>query len=326
MIFSSLFKKKPSWQHKDSTLRITAINDELQLNDDVHLDILVSMISGDDSDLVRRAALIKLHDFDVFVQASDSNSSEKVRSFAAKQVEKILIGSHAITLTAQQKQTFLLREQVSLPLLELCLSHEKNSDLIIALFEQINTRKVSHASPKKKNNSNQFLINTFTQKQDELVQIYLLKKVDDAKLLEKLVKKSCSDTVSVLINNQLNDIHQIEQKPLVLTKQAQLILSKLLALKDNLDYGVFQNKKLLLDEEWQLIQSDFDCLTLEQQQLLHLKYDSINEQLGKTFASKVEAFEQQKIADKLKYDKQQAKVEFSQAVHEKKPAINYRRI
>jgi len=317
MIFSSLFKKKPSWQNQDSTIRITAINDELQPNDDDHLDVLVSMISGDDSDLVRRAALIKLNDFDVFVQASDSNSSEKVRSFAAKQIESILVDSHAITLTAEKKEIFLLREQVSLPLLELCLSHEKNSDLVIALYEQINTRKISHVSPKKKHNSSQLLINTFTQKQDESVQIYLLKNVDEVKLLEKLVKKSCNDTVSTLINNQLNDIHQIEQKPLVLTKKAQLILSKLLALKDNLDYGIFQNKKLTLDKEWQLIQGDFNCLTLEQQQLFHLKYDSINEQLGKTFASKVEAFEQQKIADKLKHDKQQAKVEFSQTVHEK---------
>jgi len=316
MIFSSLFKKKPNWQHQDSTLRITAINNELQLDDDAHLDILVTMISSDDSDLVRRAALIKLHDFEVFVQASNNNSSDKVRSFAVKQIENILVGLHAITLTVAQKQKFLSTGNTSLPLLEHCISHEQDSDMIIALFELINSRKTTHGNAHKKSNNHQLLINTFTQKQDELVQLYLLEKVTEAKLFEKLIKKSCNDNVSTLIKNRLTEIHQIEQKPAVLTKQAQLILSKLLALKDNLEYDIYQKKKLLLDEEWQAIQGDFSYLTIEQQQLFNLKYDNLNEQLTKTFASKVEAFEQQKIIDKLKYDKQQAKVRFSEALHE----------
>jgi len=315
MIFSSLFKKKPSWQHQDSTIRITAIHDELELKNNEHCDILASIVNEDDSDLVRRAALIKLNDFDIFVQTSINNTSEKVRDYSFKQIEEILTDQHAIKLAAKQKQDFLASKNTSLSLLEHCLSHETDSDLVIALFEQVSERKNKHAGNKKKSNS-QFLINTFNQKQIESVQMYLLAKVDELKLLEKLAKKACNEQVHAQINSRLNEIHQIEQKPVQLTNKAQLILSKLLALKDNLDYSIFQTKKKVLDDEWQAIQVDFDCLSAEQQKLLTLKFDSINEQLTKLFASKFEAFEQQKIADKLTYDKQQAKVEFSQAIFE----------
>ena len=314
MIFSSLFKKTPLWQHQDSTLRITAINNELAITDVKSRSILIDIMNEDNSDLVRRAALIKLHDFDVIVQAYDSNSSEKVRAFAEKQIEAILANAHAIKLTAEQKEKFLFNEQVNLSLVEHCLYHEQESNMIIALFEQINSRKSNHVNHKKNSNSHQLLLNTFTQKQDQLVQLHLLTKVSEVKLFEKLSKKVCNETVLITINTQLNDIHQRKQKPLILAQKAQLILSKLMALDDKLSYEVYANKKLLLAQEWQTIQADFSCLNIEQQQRLASKYTALSEQLTKTFASKIEAFEQKKIVKKLNDDKQQAKAAFSQTL------------
>ena len=74
MIFSSFFKTKANWQHKDATVRITAINDELSASNSEQLGILTELIQQDVSDLVRRAALIKVASFDSYLEASHKNS------------------------------------------------------------------------------------------------------------------------------------------------------------------------------------------------------------------------------------------------------------
>ena len=77
MIFSTLFKTKAKWQHKDATTRIAAINDELSTTNSEQQAILSMLIKEDCSDLVRRAALIKLACFDRYLEESKTNDQDK---------------------------------------------------------------------------------------------------------------------------------------------------------------------------------------------------------------------------------------------------------
>jgi len=116
MIFSKLFKTKNTWQHKDATVRITAINDKLSADNAEQLIILTDLIKQDVSDLVRRAALIKVGSFDCYLEASRENSQQKIKQFAAKQINDILTTDHNIILSSILKED-LLAQEAKIPLL-----------------------------------------------------------------------------------------------------------------------------------------------------------------------------------------------------------------
>lgn len=103
MIFSKFFK--PTWQHKDSAVRLEAINNELSLKVDEHYNVLMELAKNDESELVRRSALLKINSLSVWYEASQSNSMNAVKAFSEKQVEKVLLGHHDIRLTTKDKKT-----------------------------------------------------------------------------------------------------------------------------------------------------------------------------------------------------------------------------
>ena len=83
MIFSRLFSKKHKWQAKDSNVRIAAINEELSLHNSDEKQVLLSLLSEDESELVRRAALLKLNDFNVYLSSSNSNDNVGIKKFSS---------------------------------------------------------------------------------------------------------------------------------------------------------------------------------------------------------------------------------------------------
>lgn len=310
MIFSSLFKTKPNWQHKESTVRITAINNELSPDNSEQLQILSDLIKRDNSDLVRRAALIKVASFDCYLEASLENSLEKTKQFAAKQLHEILATENTLVLSTDEKHRILEKhaEQSVLPtpLLEAWLIHEQDSSLIIALYQLINVNKTS----------SHFLFNTFSQKQNVELQTSILNQVTDVKLLEKLNKKACDKTITQLIEEKLSRIQVAIEKPQKLTKQLQLVLAKLQALKDVNDYGVYKQRKSKLFQEWQALESDMSVFTAEEATEFSEKYQRIMDHLEKLFVAKAENYQQQIIADKLAHDKQQDKKDFTQQLNQ----------
>lgn len=305
MIFSSLFKSKPNWQHKDSNVRIAAINDDLNNTNTEHHDILISLVNEDSKEIVRRAALIKLNNFDLYLQASKYNSNDKVQHFCQTQIMAMLAGTHQLVLTTEQKNAFIDSDTATTSILEHWLNHESSTDIIIRLFEKISLKK----------QTNNLLLQTFLKKQYPAVQLHLVKQVDDLKLLEKLTKKACNDEVRALISEKLDGLIEAAEKPEKLKKQLQLILSKLLALKENLDYGNYLNKKAVIEKEWQGCKQEMVCLSDEDSLIFIEKHENISIQLTTIYAAKVEAFEQQKIAEKLMFDKQQAKAHFSKELN-----------
>ena len=106
MIFN-LFKSKNKWQHKDSNVRIAAINEELDVNNSENKATLLSLLNDDNNELVRRAVLLKLDSLDDYYSASITNNNKVVQEFSHTKIQDILAGTHAIRLTVDQKKNFL---------------------------------------------------------------------------------------------------------------------------------------------------------------------------------------------------------------------------
>jgi hypothetical protein len=310
MIFSKFFKTKVNWQHKDATVRITAINDELSADNSQQYPILIDLINQDVSDLVRRAALIKVGTFDCYLESSQHNNQAKVKQFSAKQVHDILATDHNVVISIEQKKT-LLAQQATTPLLstavlEAWLAHEKDCAIMIALYQQISARKTTM----------HLLTHSFGQKQHPDFQTYLLNQVDDSKVLEKLSKKACNDVLAQQIQDKLSAIQTAIEKPQKLSKKIQLTLAKLQALKDVADYAIYKQRKSVLINDWKMLESEFDIFTGEELAVFNDKYQSIMTQLETLFIAKAENYQQQIIADKLAHDKQQDKKEFTQQLNQ----------
>lgn len=308
MIFSSLFKSKNKWQSKDSSVRIAAINDELKVDDKAGRGILLELIAHDESDLVRRAALIKLADFSEFVNASQHNSNSKVKRFAQKQVQDMLYGQHQNELNEQQKSAYLANTELSTHELDAWLNKEQSDTIVLSLFDLLKEKKSNQINSKQ-----QLIINTFTHKSDA-VKRHILSGVTEATLLEKLLKKADSEDIATIINEKLTDIAAERDRPIKVKKQVQLLVSKFLALKDVREYSTYIEKKSDLEEQWQAMSANLDCLTVEDQKSFTDKFDSISQQLNNIFASKAEAYQQEKIALQLIEDKARAQAEFSQRI------------
>ena len=314
MIFN-LFKSKNNWQHKDSNVRIAAINDELTNNSE-DTTVLLSLLHDDDSELVRRAVLLKLNNFDHYLTESSVNNNKNVRDFAKSQVQDILSGKHRIILSTKEKQDFLSKvkankeQAVDNLLLNQWLDHESEPSLVVSLFEVLIQNK----------NTTPFILQTFIKKQSSEIQKHLLSlefsELNDSSLLTKLSKKAVDDEVVHIINTRLAKLIEEKEKPKRLLKQKQLVLAKLLALKDQSDYAYYLTNKSALVDEWQQDIAEISCLTQEDQETLLNKFTKITGQLTQIFAPKEEAYQQAKIAEKLLNEKNTAKESFNQVIAE----------
>ena len=315
MIFN-LFKSKSNWQHKDSNVRIAAINDELSPAQPEDKTILLSLLNEDSNELVRRAILLKLNSFTYYLQAHATNNNSKVQRFATEQIHDILANKHIITLSFDEKQTLLTdilagkkpkaEHSLDTSILYHWLDHENEPALVIPLFNILANNK----------NVPQFLLQVFTRNQSAEVQKALLllelPVLSETAFLTKLSKKAVNDAIVDSITNRLAQLSAAQEKPKKVLKQKQLLLSKLLSLKEQADYSYYIKHKILLEEQWHLGLSDLDCLSEIEQQTLLAKFKKILGQLIQIFAPKEEAYQQAKIAKNLRDDKCAAQNNFSQ--------------
>ena len=301
----NLFKSKSKWQNKDSNVRIAAINEELDKNNTENKTTLLSLLNNDDSELVRRAVLLKLNNFDDYYNASLTNDNKSVKEFSYTQIQDVLSGTHTIKLTIEQKQNFLSlllsTSTINFSLLNYWLDQETELPIIIGLFQAVT----------KKKNISTLLLQIFSKKNNSAVQIGLLsldlKELNDVTLLTKLSKRSASDDVVQLIDNKLAELIEQQEKPKKLLKQCQLILSKLLALRDLSDFSQYLTRRSTLEQEWQQCSPELTLLSDDEQQILADKYDKITAQLSQLFAPKEEAYQQDIIAEQLSRDKARVK-------------------
>jgi DNA repair protein SbcC/Rad50 len=299
MIFSKIFKNKiakAKWQNKSSIVRIEAINDELDANTIEGKNNLIYILNNDDVELVRRSALLKLNSFADYLLASETNSHNKLKEFAQKQVIKMLLGEHQLKLTTIEKQAFLAQKPKK-ALLEQWLFVEQDLELFIAIYTKL-------AKP-------QLLNSLFNQSANQAIQLFLLEQVNELPKLEKLLKKMQVAEVKTLIEAKIKQLADSAEKPKNARKQIQLMLSKLLAVKDLLDYQMVLAKREEIKQQWQAQQLNFALFAQQEQQAFNDKYQNINQQLDKIFASKAEQYQQGQIAKRLKQQQDAIKIAIS---------------
>jgi len=296
MIFSKLFNKKASWQHANSNQRIAAIKDDLQLANEQDIQILNQLASHDESDMVRRSALIKLDAFNTWFKAYQQDKNNSVKQFALENLINKFVAPSSAQFSIDEKRHFI-KNDMTTSMAELALEKASESDVVIALIEKIN-------KPQKW--SNWFI------RFDQPVQTYLLNQISEELILEKLAKKVKGQDIAQAVTNKLAEIAAAKQKPIKLFKDTQMTLSKLLSLKDQKHYDVMLEKRTQLSSQWELQEAEFECLAAETAAELTDKYQTINRQLDKTFAQLKEVFEQEQIAKQLAKEQSDAKIQFEQ--------------
>ncbi|WP_286267557.1 DUF349 domain-containing protein [Thalassotalea atypica] len=295
MIFSKLFNSKAQWQHKNSNIRIAAIKDELQLSNSQDVQVLKRLASEDENDLVRRSALIKLNDFSVWLKAFEQEKNSSVKNFAYDNLINILASDSSDVYSKENKLSYI-EQHITTSMAEKVLEKANCSTIIIALIDKINKPQTWPS--------------LFVKKTDLTVQQYILSQTSDINTLEKLLKKADGDAVKSLIKEKLAIIALEKEKPVKLLKDTQMVLSKLLALKEQNDYELVLEKRTLLNDEWNWLVQDFACLSQSDKEQALIKYSTINEQLDKAFAHIKEQFEQAQIVRKLDEQKEQTIKEF----------------
>ncbi|WNC66803.1 DUF349 domain-containing protein [Thalassotalea nanhaiensis] len=284
MIFNKLFKAK--WQHKDANVRIQAIQ-ELDLLEQANVDVIKQLIENDNSELVCRAALLKLNDFEQFLSMANNHSKLTIRQFAHQRVQLQILESD--TVTNSQKNAYLQHCDKT-KFLESWLMAEHDHQILQALISKVNKPH---------------LLAQFIVKTDNIdLQREILSGIDDIGLLEKLAKKLTDDKFKLELVNKLNDLQEIAAKPGKIKKQLQLLLSKLLALKDLQDYKDMQERKSSLEAEWQLVVAEFVHLGEEEKQQYLDKHEHIQQQLKKHFGQREEAYLHQQFIDDQKAKQQ----------------------
>ncbi|WOH38424.1 DUF349 domain-containing protein [Thalassotalea fonticola] len=289
MIFSKLFKAK--WQHKDANVRIQAIQ-EFDLDEQNNIDIIRQIIANDSSELVCRAALLKLNEFEQFRSTAFEHNKLNIRQFAHERLQLQILNS--ATITVEQKLSYLEQcEKTSF--FESWLMVEHEHQILQALIAKVN----------KPHMLTQFIVKT-----DNIdLQHEILTGIEDINLLEKLSRKLKDGKFKTELVNKLNNLLALAAKPEKIRKQLQLLLSKLLALKDLQDFADMQARKRSLEEEWQAVVTDFVHLSAEEKQQYLDKHEHIQQQLKKHFGQREEAYLHQQFINEQTAKEQAEKAE-----------------
>lgn len=311
MIFSNFLKKK--WQHKNSTVRVEAINSSLSVDDPEQRDIIAELAKTDDNENVRRAALIKLANFQSWLTHSQENSMVKVKQYASQKIAAILTDQDTIKLTEQEKLAYIAAHK-HYSLYESWLKIAEDANLIIALFEKLANRTQVNEQSNKLAIKPQLLLNLFSQKQNSQVQQYIIAKVADLDTLEKLKKKSQQAEVTQQLTEKISQLQFAIEQPIALRKKINLLLAKLQALKDQYEFKDYLEKREVLNHEWQVLATEFSCFDEVEITRFTDKQAAISAQLDKLFAAKAEQYAQAEIARELNEKKQQARIHFDKTL------------
>ncbi|GAA6183206.1 DUF349 domain-containing protein [Aliiglaciecola sp. NS0011-25] len=311
MIFKHFFR--PKYQDPNPQVRIQAIANLIP-EESQHKTQLHELAFNDEDPNVSLAALTRLNSFALWCKMAETAKSERVKKRAQITVENALFEQGDLLITDQERQRFIA-ECKSNSLLEklLQLPSVKNdeSGLLLKVLNKLNK---PHVTKQQFINSN-----------NEKVQLSLLALIDDEATLNKALKRTAFSGVKDAITSKLQKIEEAKLKPLEIEKDAKLVLSRLLALKDKSDYALIKQQNRELTDSFTALQQDFACLKDETKEQLNTRFDEISHKvtgLIQQLAPKFEAAEQfkalnaqlEKIAQKVNLILAEANKELSQDV------------
>ena len=271
MIFKHLFRSKH--QNPDPQVRLQAI-ESLNKQHPQHKTILHELAFNDSDGSVSLAALHKLDSFVLWYKMSEIAKNDRVQKKAQRVVENILLDQQNKVLTEQVKRQFML-EMRDIGLIEKLLGQpwvQQDTKLAMLLLQKLDKP--------------QFQEKILFDTQNESLQTTILKtfvdNVQTRKLLNKIKKKKSSNVLIDLANEILEGWIRAEQAPIEVEQQVKMVLSRLLALKDQSDLLHIQQQQTALTHEYSKIAERFDCLSELKRAEFEQKYADISTRVART--------------------------------------------
>jgi hypothetical protein len=230
MIFKQLFT--PKWKHPKQSVRLGAV-DRLNISDEKDAKILDTLAFSDEAAEVRKEALNKLNDINIWYKAFKKDQSNGIKDLAEQHVSKAVLKSDE-NLPSQIKSEYI----------ETC---NKNALLEkLALDDKCQSLRIKLLKRLAKAN----LIETAFKQGDEAFQMAIIDLVEQYKLL-KICQSKAIGEVKVKIEQILSQQKLAKEMPVVVEKEVKLILAKLNALREKTDYEHVKAQSEVLSKSWQ---------------------------------------------------------------------------
>jgi hypothetical protein len=273
MIFKHLFRSKH--QNPDPQVRLQSI-ENLDKQDPQQKSALHELAFNDADVAVNLAALQKLDSFVLWYKMSQTAKNDRVQKKSQQFVENTLLDSLNKALTEQEKRTFIL-ETHDIRLIEKLLGQQwiqKDTELAMRLLQKVDKPQLQE----------KLLFDT----QNERLQTAILHTLSDSvqarKLLNKIQKKISSSVLSTLAIEMLQGWLTAEKAPIEVEQQVKMVLSRMLALKDQSDLLHIEKLQTELTYQYTQIAQRFACLPELRRTEIEQKYADINLRVERTVA------------------------------------------
>jgi len=261
MIFKHLFT--PKWKHPKLSVRLGAV-DKLNISDEKDAKILDTLAFSDEAVEVRKQALNKLNDINIWYQAFKKDQSSGIKDLAEQHVSKAVLKSEA-SLPSGIKSEYIENCNKNALLEKLALD-DKCQSLRVKLL-----KRLAKAS----------LIETAFKQGDEPFQLAILDLVEQYKLLKACQSKAIGE-VKAKIEQILVQQKLAKEMPLVVDKEVKLILAKLNALREKTDYELVKAQSEVLTKSWQGL--ELKWLSEDQLNTASVKYLALETKLETALA------------------------------------------
>ncbi|GAC14934.1 DUF349 domain-containing protein [Aliiglaciecola lipolytica] len=261
MIFKHFFR--PKHQDPNPQVRIQAIAN-LTPEETQHKSQLHELAFNDEDPNVNLAALTRLNSFALWCKMAETAKSERVKKRAQTTVENALFEQGTLKISDRERHTFiaecksnaLLEKLLQLPSLQ-----NDDSGLLMGVLQKLNKPHVTKQ--------------LFLNAQNEKVQFNLLPLIKDEATLNKALKRTPFESIKATIAKMLTEIEEAKLKPIEIEKDAKLVLSQMLALKDKQDYATIKQQLSAFAENFNLLQKEFGCLKADLRTQLNERFDEI---------------------------------------------------
>jgi hypothetical protein len=273
MIFKQLFRSKH--QNSDPQVRLQAIE---KLNKQVpeQKSILHELAFNDADIAVSLAALNKLDSFVLWYKMSEIAKNDRVQKKSQQYIENTLLNQQSEALNDVDKRKFML-EVRDPQLIEKLLEQswiQQDVELSMALLHKLDKPQVQDKLLFESNNE-QLKHSILSTLKDTTI---------SRKLLSKIQKKSESSELKQTANKMLEVWLAAEKAPIELEQQVKMVLSRLLALKDQSDLLHIQQQQAVLLGQYSQLEQNFDCLTELKRTEIEQKQVDINQRVERTIA------------------------------------------
>ncbi|MBV1789080.1 DUF349 domain-containing protein [Marinobacterium sp. D7] len=245
-MFVNLFK--PKWRHSSASVRANAVA-RLRADRPGHIDILRRLLLDDNSSEVRRAALDRVDDPELLIQALVSEQDQELRIHAAT-----VIARHLDPLPEPQQRSWLERlpETTGLAALVLCDAGRQIQHLALSLIEDQTT-----------------LLSLALRGSTAQLRRTAAERITRLELLDTLCRESrgSDKTVHRIARDMLQAYKDREREQQALEQKQRELLATLDSLVNGLDHQYFQARFDVISREWEqlprsaTLESEFQTLT-----------------------------------------------------------------